>query len=183
MNSAVRQQRIGAPGSRTSGEPQSLSSQANQNRLWQQQPTATRTSEDNKNRSVSFNQSPGSSTTTTGFSRPGSSGSNFNPQMQSVGADMNGMAPSDSYQSTSSSTTNTNFYRSRPESVSTPLVISSQCRICRKLIAEDESYHLCSNCNQFICEDCASYSSTEQVSPSKARKLIRKFFGTLVVVW
>lgn len=40
-----------------------------------------------------------------------------------------------------------------------------QCRICRKFIATNESCHLCSNCNQFICEDCASYSANEQVSP------------------
>lgn len=39
-----------------------------------------------------------------------------------------------------------------------------QCRICRKIILANESCHLCSNCNQFICEDCASYSSTDKVS-------------------
>lgn len=46
---------------------------------------------------------------------------------------------------------------------STPANIG-QCRICRKFIGTNESCHLCSNCNQFICEDCASYSATEQVS-------------------
>lgn len=51
----------------------------------------------------------------------------------------------------------------------TPTVNSSQCRICRKLITEDESYHLCSNCNQFICEDCASYSYSDQVSTIRLR--------------
>lgn len=39
-----------------------------------------------------------------------------------------------------------------------------QCRICRKTILANESCHLCSNCNQFICEDCASYSATDKVS-------------------
>lgn len=39
-----------------------------------------------------------------------------------------------------------------------------KCRICRKIILANELCHLCSNCNQFICEDCASYSSSDKVS-------------------
>lgn len=39
-----------------------------------------------------------------------------------------------------------------------------QCRICRKTIGSSEPCHLCSNCQQFICDDCASYSSSDQVS-------------------
>lgn len=41
---------------------------------------------------------------------------------------------------------------------------SHQCRICRKVIGANEPVHLCSNCQQFICDDCASYSANEQVS-------------------
>lgn len=40
----------------------------------------------------------------------------------------------------------------------------SQCPICWKFIVErEELTHLCSNCNKFICDDCASYSTNEQV--------------------
>jgi len=49
-------------------------------------------------------------------------------------------------------------------SASTNLDPLGQCRICRKSILSNETCHLCSNCNQFICEDCASYSAAEQVS-------------------
>lgn len=49
-----------------------------------------------------------------------------------------------------------------------------QCRICRKFIATNESCHLCSNCNQFICEDCASYSANEQVSSPSTLNAINR---------
>jgi len=44
------------------------------------------------------------------------------------------------------------------------------CRICRKHLASgsptlsSEPVHLCSNCQQLICDDCASYSVTDKVS-------------------
>lgn len=38
-----------------------------------------------------------------------------------------------------------------------------QCRICRKRISNDENYyHICSNCGQYVCDDCSSYSSRDQ---------------------
>lgn len=49
----------------------------------------------------------------------------------------------------------------RPASPPQP---QKQCRICRKLILAQEPSHLCSACRQFVCDDCASYSSSHQVS-------------------
>lgn len=152
------------------------------NRRWQadgrQHQTSRFNDSENKTRPMSFNQSPSGShsTATTGSSRPSSSASGI------FGGAGNSLMTSettgnDSSQSISSSYNNNNINNNgnninkKPESSCgsksiTPTVASSQCRICRKLISEDESYHLCCNCNQFICEDCASYSSTDQVSKS-----------------
>ena len=51
--------------------------------------------------------------------------------------------------------------------------VVGQCRICRKSIATSEPCHLCSKCDQFVCDDCASYSASDQVSLALGGALAR----------
>ncbi|XP_076230361.1 regulating synaptic membrane exocytosis protein fife isoform X2 [Nomia melanderi] len=53
---------------------------------------------------------------------------------------------------------------SKEESVPEPLKTKSktgvECRVCRKSIAPEEASRICCECQQKVCEDCASYSTT-----------------------
>lgn len=69
--------------------------------------------------------------------------------------------PSHQRASSSCSTTSANINNNSNNLDSAPL---GQCRICRKFILANETCHLCSACNQFVCEDCGSYSASNQVS-------------------
>lgn len=92
---------------------------------------------------------PGSSV----FGTPTSSGNqSATQQTRTISACSNASTALDQQQSVSSS------------SASASASSLGQCRICRKIILANELCHLCSNCNQFICEDCASYSSSDKVS-------------------
>lgn len=94
---------------------------------------------------------PGSSV----FGTPTSSGNQSAAQQtRTISACSNASTALDQQQSVSSSSA----------SASASASSLGQCRICRKIILANELCHLCSNCNQFICEDCASYSSSDKVS-------------------
>lgn len=125
---------------------QDLSNQQNRGQSYSTTPTL-------RNQRSRLHQQPsGGSSTTPSSSRPASS---------ALGGTV---SAADSQRATSSCSTTV-------ESNATPQGQDQQqssnigkCRICRKLITANEPYHLCSYCNQFVCEDCASYSSTDQVS-------------------
>lgn len=62
-----------------------------------------------------------------------------------------------------------------PVEEESPNKTMGNCRICRKLIQEDESFHTCSNCHQYVCDDCSSYSSRDDTKVIVAFKCEQTF--------